>query len=209
MGLFSSIGEAFGARKGEKTARRAAGQSQQDFLAAYGGAQNALSAFLPAVTQTSDTARTGIQNYLQNIANENYSVSPEVLAAINEQETQQNELAAAQGKFSSGGLQGELSKLRTNAILGDYNNRFTNNLNALRTLAPFAQEAQGLQGTITGLGIDRAKDIAASRQGYVNQAIPAFKSLGKSLGNAADQAVAAFATGGMSLAAPNMNGGSR
>lgn len=184
MGLFSSLGEAWGAHKGEKAARRAAGQSQQDFLREYGNATNALSTFLPAANTTSNIARGGLDNFLTQVSNQDYSISPAVKAAIDEQSTQLNEQAAAQGKFGSGGLQGELAKLRTNAILGDFNNQFTNRLNAIRTFSPLTQEGVSLQGTISGLGIDKAKDIAASRQNYVNQAIPTYQKLGKSGGDA-------------------------
>lgn len=200
MGLFSGITKIWSGRKGEKSARNAERQNAVTFTDATRRAENALMEFMPSVKERSGVAGNVLLKTLQSLqGGDDYSPSPGVLNTINNLSTKERERSAASGLSQSGGLQGELEKIRSNILLNDAERqsqrKFGNALRLLSGIGPYATEAQNLSSQKENLNLGLSNAIAGGRVNYVQQAAPGFRQQGEGLGQALESGAKALGFG--------------
>lgn len=185
MGLFSGITSIFSGRKARKEANRAGHEILGDIDKYFGSATNRLSQFLPEAQERADIAGGGVNKLLTRISGGQYTPSEGVLDTIDNLSTQATERAAASGRSQSGGLAGELESIRAREIFADQRNQQNQNINALRTLAPFTQEPLKLEGNLADLDLDRLHRTTAQRRNQLAQVTSAigkqFAGIGSTL----------------------------
>lgn len=190
MGLLGDIGGFIGARKDRKSATRAERNTDKELARVYGRAEDVLRGFLPEIQERSGVASNALLSLLQDFQGGGYSLSPGVREAIDRESMAAKEMAAAGGLSQSGGLQGELEKIRTGMILDDSHRRHGRNINTLSALTPFATEGQNLLRDIENLNLDLAMNRAINRGSRLgsNPKVGSHSGQYKAMGNALQSA---------------------
>ena len=191
-GGVSALGGALGARKQRKEANRAGGEILRDTDEAFETARARITPFMDDAKQRSGIASIGLKNALLALNRGDFTPSENVLNTIEDLSTQAREQAAATGRSQSGGLQGELERIRTGLILDDARDQRSHQLNMLRTLSPFTQEPIKLQGIMADLDLDELQRVTAARNNQLANVSSAIGKQFNALGQGANTALNAL-----------------
>lgn len=196
MGFFSGIADAFSGRKARKEANRAGREILGDIDQYFTSATGRISKFLPQAEERADIAGRGVNQLLTRLAGSQFAPSAGVMDRIQDLSTQATERAAASGRSQSGGLQGELERIRARELFADERNQQNQLINRIGALTPFTQQPIKLEGTLADLDLDRLQRTTGQRRNQLSQVTSAigkqFGGLGEAFGSAASAAGGKF-----------------